>query len=52
MLAQLLLKIVQKWKSESVEIISPYSEEQIKNSFDKIGKPVSKDILQVYTIFE
>jgi len=46
---EILQKIVEKWKAENLEIISPYSEERTKNAFDKIGKLISKDILQVYT---
>lgn len=49
--SEILQKIIKKWKGDNLEIVSPYSEEQIKNSFDKIGKLVSKDILQIYTTF-
>ncbi len=45
---EILQKVIEKWKGENLEIISPYSEKQIQNSFDKIGKSVSKDVLQVY----
>jgi len=45
---EIFQKIVQKWKGENLGILSPYSEKQIQNSFDKIGKSVSKDIFQVY----
>lgn len=48
---EILQKISEKWKKENLEIVSPYSEEKIQNSFDKIGKLVSKDIFQVYTTF-
>jgi hypothetical protein len=48
---ELLQKIFEKWKGENLQIVSPYSEEQIQSSFDKIGKLVSKDIIQVYMTF-
>lgn len=48
---EILQKISEKWKKENLELVSPYSEEHIQNSFDKIGKLVSKDIFQVYTTF-
>lgn len=48
---EILEKVAEKWKSEDLKIVSPYSDEQIKNAFDKIGKPASKDILQIYTAF-
>ena len=44
-------KIFEKWQAEGLQVVSPYSEEQIKNSFDKIGKSVSADVLRVYTSF-
>jgi hypothetical protein len=46
-----LQKIVEKWKDENLELVSPYSVEQVQKNFDKIGKLVSKDILQIYTTF-
>lgn len=48
---EILQKVIEKWKMESLEIISPYSEKQIQNSFDKIGELVSRDVLQIYTTF-
>jgi len=48
---EVLEKIIEKWKDENLGINSPYSEKQIQNSFDKIGKLVSKDVLQVYMTF-
>ena len=48
---EILQKISEKWKKENLELVPCYSEEQIQNSFDKIGRLVSKDILQVYTTF-
>lgn len=43
--------MIEKWKGENLKITEPCSEEQIQNSFNKISKPISKDVLQVYTIF-
>ena len=48
---EILQKIAEKWKGENLEIVSPYSEEQIKCAFDRIDKLVSKDIIQIYTTF-
>ncbi len=48
---EILRKVSEKWKRENLDIVPPYSKEQIQNSFDKIGKLVSRDIFQVYTTF-
>lgn len=48
---KILQKIVEKWKDENLEVVSPYSAKQVQNNFDKIGKSVSKDVFQVYTTF-
>ncbi|MEO6588158.1 MAG: hypothetical protein ABIP06_02420 [Pyrinomonadaceae bacterium] len=45
---EILQKIVEKWKGENLEIISAYSEKQVRGEFDKIGELISKDVLQVY----
>lgn len=51
MLKETLRKISEKWKKENLKTVSPYSKEQIQDTFDKIGKLVSKDIFQIYTTF-
>ena len=48
---EILQKIAEKWKEENLQIVLPYAKEQIKSAFDKIGKLVSKDIIQIYTTF-
>lgn len=48
---KILQRIIEKWKDENLEIVSPYSESQIHESFNKIGKAVSKDVFQVYRTF-
>ncbi len=48
---EIFQKVIEKWKGENLEIIEPYSEEQIQNSFNKISKLISKDVFQVYATF-
>lgn len=48
---EIIQKVIEKWKGENLEITKPCSEKQIQSSFSRIGKPISKDILQVYTTF-
>lgn len=45
----LLEKVIEKWKKEELKIVQPYSETQVREAFDKIGKLVSKDVMQIYT---
>lgn len=46
---EILEKVIQKWKNEELDIFPPYSETQVREAFDKIGKSVSKDVIQIYT---
>lgn len=46
---EILENVIQKWKNEELEVVQPYSETQVREAFDKIGKSVSKDIIQIYT---
>lgn len=51
MQTEMLLKVVNKWKAENLEIASPYSKRHIQSAFAKIGKSISKDIIEIYTTF-
>jgi hypothetical protein len=46
---EILEKVIGKWKKEELEIVTPYSEAQVRDAFDKIGKSITKDIIQIYT---
>lgn len=48
MLNEKLVKVVQQWKKEGLEISPPSSEQQIIDCFQKIKKPISKDVLEFY----
>lgn len=49
MLEEILSKVIEKLKTEKIQIASPFSEEYILSSFEKIDKSVSKDIIKLYT---
>lgn len=46
---EILEKVIEKWKKEELETVQPYSKTQVREAFDKIGKSVSKDVIQIYT---
>ena len=46
---EILEKVIEKWKKEELKIVQSYSETQVRDAFNKIGKSVSKDIIQIYT---
>ena len=48
MLNEKLVKVVEQWKKEGLEISPPSSEQQIIDCFQKIKKPISEDVLEFY----
>lgn len=48
MLNEKLVKVVEHWKKEGLEISLPNSEQEIIDCFQKIKKPISEDVLEFY----
>ncbi len=48
MLSEKIVKVAEQWKKEGLEISPPSSEQQIVDCFQKIKKPISKDVLEFY----
>ena len=49
MLTKVIENVLDKWKSEGLELALPNSEKEITRIFAKIGKKISKDIIQLYS---
>ena len=51
MLVENLNKLIRLWQKENLNLSAPNSEKQVIDCFFLIGKPLSKDILTLYTNF-